>query len=86
MGHHQDAIKSLDYAEKFYSAIGRFIESFSQMEDALKFVIADAVDLNKDQSSSDNVARLRYALHNCSKNTLIKNERVRCKGIERPYR
>ena len=45
---HYEEIQHLDSNEKFYSAIGRFIESFSQMEFALKFAIADAINLHSD--------------------------------------
>jgi hypothetical protein len=45
VGTHQQEIKSLPEAEKFYSAIGRFITAFSYLEFGLKIDIANEVKL-----------------------------------------
>jgi hypothetical protein len=57
---HLEEIQSLDFSERFYSAIGRFIESFSLMEFALKFTTADAINLHdyREQVMSHDFAML----------------------------
>ena len=40
MGVHQRAVDNLSGEEKFFSAIGRFISEFSQLEYTLKYLIS----------------------------------------------
>ena len=43
--HNQDAIRHLNEDEAFYSAIGRFIFQFSQLEYSIKTSVAQAIRL-----------------------------------------
>jgi len=45
MGRHQTEINELGVAEQFYSAIGRFISEFSQLEFSFKVYIAETAGL-----------------------------------------
>jgi hypothetical protein len=61
MSSHQDAVAALAKDEQFYSAIGRFIFEFSQLEFFLKIVIGDAAQVSAihfDQIMSHDFAML----------------------------
>src|SRR5438876_12360341 len=45
MGDHRRAVDNLSGEEKFFSAIGRFISEFSQLEYTLKYLISKKVGL-----------------------------------------
>lgn len=45
MDHHQRSINKFTAEDKFYSAIGRFIFEFSQLEYTLKYHIAEVIEL-----------------------------------------
>jgi hypothetical protein len=45
MGRHQRAVSNLSGEEKFFSAIGRFVSEFSQLEYTLKYLISKKVGL-----------------------------------------
>ena len=47
MGFHKDALCALPEEERFFSAIGRFIDEYSQLETILKLVIAKAIGLKR---------------------------------------
>jgi hypothetical protein len=47
MGFHEDALSALPEEERFYSAIGRFVEEYSGLETILKLVIAKAIGLKR---------------------------------------
>jgi hypothetical protein len=45
MDHHQRSVNKFTSDDRFFSAIGRFIFEFSQLEYTLKHYIAEAIDL-----------------------------------------